>query len=220
MSRFPRKAAPVDLRLIKRPLKQSPEEDSSPKRRRVDDPHVASPQVVRHAKPSSKNQPPVRPRGRPRGSKNKKTIMKEQEALRLQEGNRNTARPLRLQIKQPDSYKPPSHPAKPRTKAGKMKKIPASSLALPLLPAPIAEDHFRTFGNRLTMEEAETERAAPTAKSKDRYERAKGIAEVSIQTQIIRDGGLKHQAKSYKSIVWVTLSRPNTMNARWLTRLL
>jgi hypothetical protein len=180
MPRFPRKAAPVDLRLIKRPLKQSVE-DSPSKRRRVDDPQVASPRVVRNAKPSSKIQLPVRPRGRPRGSKNKKTIMKEQEALRLQEGNRNTARPLRLQTKQPDSYKPPTTPpaAKPKTKAGKTKKIPASSL--PLSFAPIAEDHFQTFGNRLTMEEAETERAAPTANSKDRYERAKGIAEVSFQ---------------------------------------
>jgi hypothetical protein len=130
--------------------------------------------------------------------------MKEQEALRLEEGNRNTARPLRLQTKLPDSYKPSTHPAKPRTKAGKVKKIPASSLSLS--PAPIAEDHFLTFGNRLTMEEAETERAAPTANSKDRYERAKGIAEVSIHTDpnnkraMIGGGGFQSSGKEPRKI--------------------
>ncbi|KAI9286078.1 acyl-CoA N-acyltransferase [Umbelopsis sp. AD052] len=115
--------------------------------------------------------------------------MKEQEALRLEEGN--TARPLRLQTKQP--AKPPTPPAaaaKPRTKAGKIKKIPA-----------ITEDHFLTFGNRLTMEEAETERAAPTANSKDRYERAKGIAE-----DIERANNVKIAARTKK------LSRMNKSN--------
>jgi hypothetical protein len=176
MPRFPRKAAPVDLRLIKRPLKQTTE-DTPSKRRRVDEANAASPQASRRNKASPKDQLPVRPRGRPRGSKNKKTIIKEQEALLLERDSRNTARPVRLQTKQPDTYKLPTPPAKPKNKVGRKKKIPDPSLSPST--APIVEDHLHTFGNRLTIEEAETERAAPTAKSKDRYERAKEIAEVS-----------------------------------------
>jgi hypothetical protein len=42
----------------------------------------------------------------------------------------------------------------------------------------LVEEPILPFGNRLTTKEAETERAVPSQKSKDRYERAKKSAEV------------------------------------------
>jgi hypothetical protein len=190
MSRFPRKAAPVDLRVIKRPLKQDSKSEEIPptKRRRVDDDHTTpkpSPPIT-HKASSTKSSQPKR-RGRPPGSKNKKTLIKEQQArlgVKLRQGStgspaKPTPRLLRQPNKQLNIIKHIPQGSKSKKKVEK--KLKKKRYVSPPSPSPspsLVEEPILPFGNRLTTKEAETERAVPSQKSKDRYERAKKSAEV------------------------------------------
>lgn len=185
MSRFPRKAAPVDLRVIKRPLKElvSRSEESPPKRRRIEESKPVPQSSPQRAHDALSIPPQPRKRGRPPGSKNKKTLLKEQEARRLSDKSRSdlssshtrtTSRPLRQPPPRPLTIiKPAPPPLKLRKPVEKKKRY-----ITPPTPSPISEDPILPFGNRLTLEEADTERAVPSQKSKVRYERAKEAAEV------------------------------------------
>jgi hypothetical protein len=182
MVRHPRKAAPVDLRLVKRPLKQTNikhEESHKPhKRRRIDDQNAqtTSPPTVQQAN-HDELPPQPRKRGRPPGSKNKKTLLKEQQA---REGASSRSNGLELKstarlLRQPKPLSKPVPPTQviklspPKPKKQKERKQRTI--------API-DDNILPFGNRLTAEEADTVRAIPTQKSKERYEKAKKAAEV------------------------------------------
>ncbi|KAM3588615.1 Histone acetyltransferase [Umbelopsis sp. WA50703] len=189
-TRHPRKAAPVDLRLVKRPLKQTNikhEESHKPhKRRRIDDQNAqtTSPPTVQQAN-HDELPPQPRKRGRPPGSKNKKTLLKEQQA---REGASSRSNGLELKstarlLRQPKPLSKPVPPTQviklspPKPKKQKERKQRTI--------API-DDNILPFGNRLTAEEADTVRAIPTQKSKERYEKAKKAAEDIEKTNLAR----------------------------------
>ncbi|KAG2175638.1 hypothetical protein INT43_001285, partial [Umbelopsis isabellina] len=189
-TRHPRKAAPVDLRLVKRPLKQTNikhEESHKPHKRRRIDNHNApttSPPAIQHV--NHDEQPPQpRKRGRPPGSKNKKTLLKEQQAREggssRSKGNdlSSTARLLR----QPKPLlKPNVHTQVIKLSPPKLKKQTERKQRT---IAPI-DDNILPFGNRLTVEEADTSRAISTQRSKDRYEKAKKVAEDIEKSNLAR----------------------------------